>query len=314
MTYDEPIPNSPLARWSRTLAVFSVQVVLVAIVLHRLLSLPTPVALNVLVLGLAGALLAVLLALGAYVAIWRDGRMGALSASIGLLLGLALLGWPAALVPIYRSMPPIHDISTDMAVPPAFVALAPQRAAAGNGPAYGGTAIARQQQEAYPDIRPVIVPRPVSETWELVGETVKRLKWKVAAEQPPGGRGKPGYIEAVDRTLILGFYDDVVVRVDGDARETRIDVRSASRFGEHDLGRNAARIRKLFKELKVRLDETVTGSDRPRRRRGGVEKVVPKRGKGQPLALQGQKAKAGVKGSKQAGQQPKRPNRRQQQE
>lgn len=293
MIHDAPTFKSPFARWSRTVGVFSLQLLLVAIVLHRLLSLPTPVALNIFAAALAGALLAVLLALAAYVAIWRDGRMGAWSASVGLFLGLALMAWPASLVPFYRGLPHIHDVTTDTAAPPAFVALATARPAGANGVAYGGASIARQQIEAYPDIRPVIVPRSITETWEVLGETVKRLGWSVVSETSPAGKGQPGYIEAVDRTLILGFYDDVIVRVSGDARETRIDVRSASRYGEHDFGRNAARIRKLFKELNLRLDETVTGVDGPRRHRARPDKAVPKRGKGAPVAQQGQKPKQG---------------------
>jgi uncharacterized protein (DUF1499 family) len=293
MMQDAPTFYSPFARWSRTVGVFSVQLLLVAIVLHRLLSLPTPVALNIFLTALAGAALAVLLALAAYVAIWRDGRMGAWSASVGLFLGLALMAWPASLVPIYRGLPEIHDVTTDTAAAPAFVTLAAVRTADANNAEYAGASVARRQAEAYPDIRPVIVPRSVTETWEVLGETVKRLGWSVASETPPQGKGRPGYIEAVDRTLILGFYDDVIVRVAGDARETRIDVRSASRYGEHDFGRNAARIRRLFKELNLRLDETVTGAEGPRLRRTRPDKAVPKRGKGAPVAQQGQKPKQG---------------------
>ncbi len=286
--------HSPLARWSRNVAVFSVQLVVVAVVLHRLLSLPTPVALNIFAAALAGAALAIVLALGSFVAIWRDGRLGALSASIGLILGLAIVAWPAGVVPLYRKLPAIHDITTDTTAPPSFVTLATARSGLANAAAYEGPEIARHQLEAYPDIRPVIVPRPVGETWDVVLETIKRLRWRIASETPPSSaKARPGYIEAVDRTLVLGFYDDVVVRVDGSASETRVDVRSASRYGEHDFGRNAQRIRALFKELKLRLDETATGADRPRRRGARPDKAVPKRGKADPVARRNQKQRQG---------------------
>ena len=288
-----PTFSSPLARWSRNLAVFSAQLVVVSIVLHRLLSLPTPVALNIFVAALAGAAVAVLLAVGSFVAIWRDGRIGAWSASIGLLLGTAILAWPAGLVPLYRSLPAIHDITTDTTAPPSFAALASARSGLANAAVYEGPHVARRQLESYPDIRPVIVPRPVGETWDVLGETIKRLHWRVASETPPSAKGAPGYIEAVDRTLVLGFYDDIVIRVAAHGNETRVDARSASRYGEHDFGRNAQRIRALFKEFKLRLDETVTGSDLPRRRRGLPEKAVPRRGKADPVALRGQKQKQG---------------------
>jgi uncharacterized protein (DUF1499 family) len=284
--------SSPLARWARYIAVFSAQLAVVAILLHRFLSLPTPVALSIFAAALAGATVAVLLAVGSFVAIWRDGRIGAWSASIGLFLGIAILAWPAGLVPLYRSLPAIHDITTDTTAPPSFAALASVRSGLANAAVYEGPRIARRQLEAYPDIRPVIVPRPVGETWDVLSETIKRLHWRVASETPPSAR-RPGYVEAVDRTLVLGFYDDIVVRVTAHGNETRVDARSASRYGEHDFGRNAQRIRALFKELKLRLDETVTGSDLPRRRRGLPEKAVPRRGKGDPVALRDQKQKQG---------------------
>lgn len=293
MMHDAPTFPSPFARWSRTLAVFSLQLLIAAMLLHRVLSLSTPVTMSVFVAALAGAALAVTLALIALIGIWRDGRTGAWSAATGLLLGLGLMAWPAALVPFYRALPHINDVTTDTSVPPAFVMLATQRPAGANAAAYPGQEASRLQLEAYPDVRPVVVARPVAEIWEVLGETVRKLGWRVASEEAPRGRGRPGYIEAVDRTLILGFYDDVVVRVDGDARETRIDVRSASRFGSHDFGRNANRIRRLFKEFQTRLDASVTGSDRPRRRRARPDAAVPKLPKGASAALKDQKTKQG---------------------
>lgn len=290
--HDTPTFPSPLARWSRTIAVFCVQLAVASAVLHRLASLPTPVALNIFLVSLAGALIAVLLALWSLVGIWRDGSAGALSAFTGLALALGLMAWPLGLIPFYRSLPAIHDVTTDTAAPPPFVALAAKRTDLANPAAYGGQTVARRQLAAYPDIRPVIVPRPVGETWEIVGDTVKRLRWRVARETAPT-KGKPGYIEAVDRTRILGFYDDVVIRVDGSDRETRIDARSASRYGQHDFGQNATRIRHLFKELKVRLDETVTGAERPRRRGPREDEAVPKRGKGSPVAQRSQSQRQG---------------------
>lgn len=292
---DAPTFRSPLARWSRTLAVFSVQLIVVAIILHRLLSLPTPIAVIIFLVAEAGALIAVLLALGSFVAIWRDGRLGASNAAIGLILGLGLVAWPAALVPLYRSLPAIHDITTDTATPPSFVALATERIGLANGSVYAGASVATRQLAAYPDVRPVIFPRPVGETWEVLGDTIRRLRWRVASETPPNA-GQPGYIEAVDRTLVLGFYDDVVVRVMGDDQETRVDVRSASRFGKHDFGRNATRIQRLFSELKVRLEETMPGTDRPRGRRSRRDKAVPRRERGVPVAGQDRRPSQGRAG------------------
>src|SRR4029434_9992230 len=60
---------------------------------------------------------------------------------------------------------------------------------------------------------------------------------------------------ATDSTLIMGFTDDVVVQIKGDDAHAQIDVRSVSRYGLHDLGRNASRIRKLFAEVTAALEK-----------------------------------------------------------
>jgi hypothetical protein len=53
----------------------------------------------------------------------------------------------------------------------------------------------------------------------------------------------------VARTLIMGFRDDVVVRVRGGEDGSRIDVRSSSRYGSFDFGSNAARVRSLINDI-----------------------------------------------------------------
>ena len=53
-------------------------------------------------------------------------------------------------------------------------------------------------------------------------------------------------LEAVDRSPLFGFADDVVVRVTAMADGSRVDVRSVSRVGKGDLGANAKRIRRFF--------------------------------------------------------------------
>lgn len=301
---------TPFAAWSRRLAMFSVQLVLLTIILHRFLSLSTPVALNLFKTAFAGAALAIVAGLIALVIIWREGRSGIGSAFAGILLSLLLFAWPAVYAPLALSLPPIHDVTTDTSIPPRFVAAGRLRAKDANPIAYTGAETARLQAEFYPDIRPVVISRPAAEVYELVDEVVRRFKWTIASQSAPQARGQPGYIEAVDKTMILGFLDDVVIRIDGDARETRIDARSASRYGVHDLGRNATRVRNLFAEIKTRLDVSATGG--PRRRRARPDAAVPKRQKGAPVAsaVQQKGQGRGQQGAQRAQQQKERPRSR----
>ena len=95
--------------------------------------------------------------------------------------------------------------------------------------------------------------RSVTETFDIVHEAVKRLGWTIVLNEPPSDQ--PGRIEATDRTLLMGYTDDVLIRVTGDDAQAFIDVRSVSRYGVHDLGANAARIRTLFEEVKAALEK-----------------------------------------------------------
>lgn len=159
-------------------------------------------------------------------------------------LALAL----AVVVPAYlfqaqaRAVPPIHDISTDTENPPAFIALRVAREAAPNSPDYPGTAVARQQQAAYPDIRPLQAELPPDQAFAQALATAERMGWQVVAADAEERR-----IEAVATTFFYGFKDDVVIRVRGHGPgQSVIDVRSASRVGRGDAGANAARIRRFL--------------------------------------------------------------------
>jgi uncharacterized protein (DUF1499 family) len=246
---------APLARWSSRIALFSTSVLVVAVVLHRLTPFPTPVAVNLFIVGVACAALAVLVGLIALLQIWRRGYGGAGSAALGVLLPLVVLAWPLTYAPAYFNLPPINDVTTDLASPPRFVALAKQHK---GGATYPATRFAPEQQKAYPDLRTFVVDRSAPEAFELVEEAVRKLKWKVAVSEPPtaGRTAKGGMLEASDTTLVAGFTDDIVIRVEGSVNRSRIDVRSASRFGQHDLGQNAQRVRRFYAELQNRIDST----------------------------------------------------------
>ena len=142
-----------------------------------------------------------------------------------------------------RAVPPIHDITTDMENPPAFVALR-ERPGARNPVEYGGEEVAAQQRTAYPDIAPVVLQVPPAEAVSRAAGAARELGWTIAAVDTADGR-----VEATDRTRWFGFYDDVVVRVTPANGGSRVDVRSLSRVGGSDVGANAARIRRFVAKL-----------------------------------------------------------------
>lgn len=248
---------APLARWSSRIAVFSACLLVVGVVLHRLTSFPTHVAVNLFAVGAVGAGLAMLVGLIALVQIWRRGLGGTGKAAFGILLPVLLLAWPLTFVPALMNLPRINDITTDLAAPPRFITLAKLRTSETNPAAYPGERFAQVQQKTYPDLRTFVLDRGVEEAFELVEEVVRKLKWKVAASEPPVGKpAKSGTLEATDMTPVIGFTDDIIVRVEGNATRARIDVRSASRYGRADLGQNATRVRRFLAELQSRTDAT----------------------------------------------------------
>jgi hypothetical protein len=73
--------------------------------------------------------------------------------------------------------------------------------------------------------------------------------WRVIeAREPVPGR-REGRIEAVAYSSLMGFRDDVVVRVRADPEGARIDARSSSRYGTFDFGTNASRVRRLMNDI-----------------------------------------------------------------
>jgi uncharacterized protein (DUF1499 family) len=255
-------PTPAASRWTSRIALFSLIVLVTAFFLHRLFGMPTVVALNLVKLAYAGIGVALLLGAAAAIGIWRNGGMGTARVVFSLGVSLVMLAGPLVLAMLARDFPPINDLTTDTSAPPEFEMLGRMRGPGANSAVYPGETFAKRQAHAYPDLRPMLLDRSSEEAFELVAEAVRRLKMDIIREEAPSDEvGHTGIIEAVDRTLVLGFYDDVAIRVGGDDKRARIDIRSASRFGSNDLGRNAERIRALMREIVVRLEVMVPTAD-----------------------------------------------------
>jgi uncharacterized protein (DUF1499 family) len=178
-------------------------------------------------------------------------RRGMLRALAGVVIGVAVVGVPWSYTRTARSVPPIHDITTDPDDPPAFDAILPLRAGASNPSAYGGPEVAAQQRRAYPDIQPLTVELPTDRAYDLALDAARALGWRIVATEPHRRR-----IEATDQTLWFGFIDDIVIRITPAGTGSRIDVRSVSRVGRSDIGTNAGRIRAYLDQLRAELPGT----------------------------------------------------------
>ena len=171
-------------------------------------------------------------------------RRGFALALAGAVAAAVAFSVPFAMLQSAKASPPIHDITTDTENPPRFVAMIPLRQGSPNAVEYQGEAIARQQRMAYPDIRPATIAEPAERAFTRATNAARDLGWQIVAAAPADGR-----IEATDTTVWFGFKDDIVVRVTPTAGGSRIDVRSVSRLGQGDLGKNAARVRAFLQRL-----------------------------------------------------------------
>jgi uncharacterized protein (DUF1499 family) len=176
------------------------------------------------------------------VAMWRArGRsvLGIVALPVALVtVAIPVRSWMQA-----RSAPPIHDITTDTANPPTYEAVVPLRTDARNTLDYSQE-VARQQREAYPDIKPLVLEVPAAQVFDRAVRTARDAGWDLVNVSAESWR-----IEATDTTTFFGFKDDIVVRLTPIAGRTVVDVRSVSRIGRSDVGTNARRIREYLAAL-----------------------------------------------------------------
>jgi hypothetical protein len=270
-------PVSSLASWARNLAVFSVVAVLVSIIIVRQGFLEIQPALATFFGALGCTVLSILVGLAAFVAIWQNGSRGMSRILLALLIDAVVLAYPAYLALQYRKLPPIHDITTDPIDPPRFEALARLRSGDGtNSAVYAGLYSAEQQRLAYPDVETVELEVPVQRAFEVTMQLVKKRKWVVIDERPPQPPRRIGRIEAVARTPIMGFREDVSIRVTPDGEGSRVDIRSSSRYFESDLGSNAARINSLIDDINNAVDTAKPVVKKPQAPPKPPPKVVKK--------------------------------------
>jgi uncharacterized protein (DUF1499 family) len=239
--------------WARRMALFFVQLLILTVLLHRFGTLATPAAMNLMAVSIGGLFLAIIVAVVGLVRIWFGGQIGAAQAFTGIAIALVGLAVPLFFLSQYFLLPQLNDIQTTRQAME-FKQLAAMRPADANRIVEPDLAAAEEREKAYPDIRPMELERSVTETFDIVHEAVKRLGWTIVLSEPPDG-DQPGRIEATDRTMIMGYTDDALIRVTGDDAHAFIDVRSVSRYGKHDLGANAGHIRKLFAEVKSALEK-----------------------------------------------------------
>lgn len=172
--------------------------------------------------------------------VWLRRRKGGAGAVLlGLILSLPVAGRGAGFEIAAPTTPPINDISTDTEDPPVFwfTATPSDYPASNAGP----------QSAAYPDVRPLDLPLSVDDAFAAALALVEARGWEVLSADAAENQ-----IEAIARSRLFGFEDEVAIRVTETDTGTRIDLRSRSRLGQIDRGANARRIEAFLADLETR--------------------------------------------------------------
>ncbi|MDZ5698803.1 DUF1499 domain-containing protein [Chelativorans sp. M5D2P16] len=246
--------SAPAAPWARRLGSFSAVLFLTAALAHRFALIETVPFLWL--LGIVGflAFCGLCLAIVALVQIWERGVAGLNAASLGAVFS-ALVLVPYA-VSGYRIVihPQLMDISTDISRPPRFEAAAALRAPPMNRLGAISQDDALLQADAYPDVAGRRYEHARSVVVDTVLELVESRGWRLLSPMPAGDGTGDVTIEAVGRSYLLGFPSDVAIRIEERWNATYVDMRSASRYGRHDMGENAERIRRFLNDLDRRME------------------------------------------------------------
>jgi uncharacterized protein (DUF1499 family) len=173
---------------------------------------------------------------------WPATGLAVLCAAVAIVIPLSMMNKA-------KSVPPIHDITTDLVNPPKFVAILPLRAGARNPAEYQGEEIAKQQRAAYPELKTQEYQQTTEQVFDAALAALKDMELELVNSDK-----NLGLIEAYDKTTFFGFIDDVVIRIQSNGQMTLLDARSKSRIGKSDIGKNAERLNALIAGIKTNLN------------------------------------------------------------
>jgi uncharacterized protein (DUF1499 family) len=202
--------------------------------------------------AMAGGALSLLALLGLLIGKHRKRLLWPL---VAILMAGGFVGYTSYSFGKAATVPPIHDITTDLSNPPAFDVLtlrADNREVVPDGDRADLAELdnaarwRRWHEEAYADIQPILVPVSVPDAVAAAEQLVEDRGWELAIADPATGR-----VEATDTVSIYRFKDDIVLRItpNPDGEGSVVNMRSVSRVGISDLGVNGDRIRAFLADL-----------------------------------------------------------------
>lgn len=249
------IRTSKWAIWARRFGSFAVPVIVISVWMHRSQALASETFLSVIGLAAILAVLALISGIVAYVRLWQSGDRGWGRATVGIFLGLLCLSPLAYGASLALRYPLTNDVSTDTARPLQLVVK--------SSDASSRQLSGEEISSAFPDVYTRTYQTGTQEVFERVASLIEARQWQVRVRKAPGSASPEGQFNIIASTL-LGFRDEIVVRLSPVGEGSIVDMRSTSLVGEHDLGRNGTRIEAFLRDLdQVIADETPIMTDSP---------------------------------------------------
>lgn len=234
------VRTSKWAVWARRFGALALPVAVIPVLLHRarLVSSDHFLVVEAAALGLAA--LAVTAACIAFVRLWFTGDQGWGRAVMAFVFGMVCLAPAAYFLWLSATVSASPDVSTDYGNSPPLTTFIDAR--------FIGPEERERIESAYPNARSRTYPIEAPQMFAVAETLISAQDWDVRARRVPVGPLGEGQVNAVVTTL-LGFGQEVVVRVSGNAEGARVDMRSASLSAFPDFGENGQRVEAFLLEL-----------------------------------------------------------------
>jgi hypothetical protein len=239
------IRTSKMAIWSRRFGSLAVPLAVLPVFMHREGMITSSDFHLIEIVAMAVALLALVLALGAFGRLWVSGDQGWSKATVGLMFSLLCLVPFSVVLWAAFSYPARTDVTTDFARPPSLVSQVPTSAP--------GAVERAEIEAAFPNARTRTYLIQAAQMYALAVQLADARDWEPRARREPQTPLAEGQINTVATTL-LGWRHEVAVRIAGHAEGAAVDIRSIALHEGPDLGENGRRI----EEFLIALDERVT--------------------------------------------------------
>ena len=247
--------ESRSAVWALRFGIFAFVLFVLGLVLHRLGKLETPELVFIAALCAILSALALLCAAKGLRNLWLNGDKGGIRSFWAGFLALAVLLPLCFVANRWYGSPQIYDVTTDFETPPQFPSTVPARLPGMNTMSIEVRGDMLGQMSAYPDVMGRRYEAAPDRVAQGVANTIKAFGWTQISRDTPLPEQNTTRFAVTAQSLILGLKSDVVIRLLDEGETTYVDMRSLSRYGNRDMGLNAAFITEFLNALEGEVNK-----------------------------------------------------------